>query len=365
MKLGFQHIGAVGIPLRSLFASLGVEVVQADAPNRRSAQAGVALAPETVCLPFKITLGDLVQCLELGADTLALLGSGDWSCRFGYYGRVQHHILVRRGYRFRPLFISVDNAAGIFNVVFALCGRKWTVLVYRLTRGIVLAMYKSTLVERIEREARLLRPFELRRGDTSAAMNTLLTRVDSERSPTRLVGMRRHIRAQFRAIPRDRSRQCIRVAIVGESYCVIEPYVNFNLIEFLGRHGVIAEPFLTAHRWLFRHALKLEARAECTKRRAVALARPFWAFCAGGEERIGIGWLVDAACREVDGAIHLMPFGCMAETAALPVYQTISRTYGIPLLSISLDEHSGPEGFYTRIEAFIDLIVLRRRESDA
>ncbi|GFP22301.1 hypothetical protein HKBW3S06_01528, partial [Candidatus Hakubella thermalkaliphila] len=38
----------------------------------------------------------------------------------------------------------------------------------------------------------------------------------------------------------------------------------------------------------------------------------------------------------------------------------VSRDYNIPVLNISLDEHSGEAGFLTRVEAFIDLLERRR-----
>ena len=132
--------------------------------------------------------------------------------------------------------------------------------------------------------------------------------------------------------------------------------LNFNIIEYLGHSGVFAEPFLTSHRWLFRHALRIDPNRELKCKRAKKDAEPYWACGTGGEDQVSIGHALGAAGRGYDGIIHLMPFGCMPETAALPVLESVSKKGGLPLLNISLDEHSGQAGVATRIEAFIDLL---------
>lgn len=95
--------------------------------------------------------------------------------------------------------------------------------------------------------------------------------------------LRPKITNEFSKIIQKSKFQPLRIIIVGESYCVIEPCVNFELIEFLGEQGVWTEPFLTAHRWLFRHALKINADENFSKKRAIKLAQPYWAYVIGGE----------------------------------------------------------------------------------
>lgn len=175
-----------------------------------------------------------------------------------------------------------------------------------------------------------------------------------------LMRMKRKITQEFNEIPTTNGHQPLRIYLVGESYCVIEPFVNFDIIEYLGTHRCFVEPFLTAHRWLFAHALRIDENRNLPRQKAKALARPIWEYNVGGEDQLSIGHSVNAARTGFDGIIHLMPFSCMPETAALPVFEKVSRLYNIPLLNISLDEHTSPTGITTRIEAFIDLLMQRR-----
>jgi predicted nucleotide-binding protein (sugar kinase/HSP70/actin superfamily) len=172
--------------------------------------------------------------------------------------------------------------------------------------------------------------------------------------------MKKQIQEDFSAVEKRDSFRPLKIVLVGESYCVIEPYVNFQIAEHLGNMGVYVEPFLTAHRWLFYHSMRINEDHNLSRRKAKAMAQPFWGHNAGGEDQLSIAYTINAAKTGFDGVIHLMPFSCMPETAALPVFERISKLYDIPFLNLSLDEHTSPTGLRTRIEAFTDLLSHRR-----
>ncbi|UCC12758.1 MAG: hypothetical protein JSW02_04320 [candidate division WOR-3 bacterium] len=362
MKVGFQHMGNLSITLRALLESLGCEVVLAPRPNKHTATIGTRHAPEMVCLPFKITLGDMFGCLENGADTLAFIGGGDWSCRFGYYGRIQCSILSGCGFQFRKIFVGPRDVKSIASTIHKLNNMSWTMSIKNALRGAAIAYHKSKLVELIETLARQTRPIAHNPAMVSKLEHDFLMDIDRSTRISTLIALKRRVRNAFNDIQTGRKEKILRIMLVGESYCVVEPFVNFSIIEQLGNRQVYVEPFLTAHRWLFSHLLRKEENTYLSKKHAQKMAQPVWRYGTGGEDQVSIGHLMYAAEHDYDGIIHLMPFGCMPETAALPVFERLSKYYHIPFLNFSLDEHSGPEGFYTRIEAFLDCLRLRSDE---
>ena len=365
MKVGFQHMGNLCITLRSLLEHLGCEVVLASRPNTHTATIGTRYAPEMVCLPFKITLGDMFGCLENGADTLAFIGGGDWSCRFGYYGRIQCSILAGCGFRFRKIFIGPRDVRSIASTLHKLNHMSWTTCLKNAVRGAAIAYHKSKLVELTETLARQTRPVAQNPAMVSRLERDFLMDIDRAARISTLTSLKHRARDAFNGIQTDTKTKILRIMLVGESYCVVEPFVNFNIIEHLGCRQVYVEPFLTAHRWLFTHLLRKEENRYLSRKRAKQLARPFWQYITGGEDQLSIGHLIYAAEHKYDGIIQLMPFGCMPETAALPVFERLSKHYRIPFLNFSLDEHSGREGFYTRIEAFLDCLRVRSNKKVA
>ena len=68
--------------------------------------------------------------------------------------------------------------------------------------------------------------------------------------------------------------------------------------------------------------------------------------------------------RKYDGIIHIKPFGCTPEITAIPIIQKICEQKQMPIIFFSYDEESGTEGIKTRLEAFQDLITIRRENEE-
>ena len=63
-----------------------------------------------------------------------------------------------------------------------------------------------------------------------------------------------------------------------------------------------------------------------------------------------------------DGLIHIKPFGCMPEVNAMPILQKISKDYKIPILYFSFDSQTSETGVKTRLEAFYDMLIMKKGE---
>lgn len=356
MKVAFPIMGKIYLPLRAILQTLGCEVIIPSGPNRTTLELGARLSPELMCIPFKITLGNLIRALEMGADTIAHVG-GSWSCRFGYYSRLHKDILNRLGFSFTPIVLRRDELSLIYQKIYALNENRLFRTISKSVKALLVGWYKSNLLELAEAKARFYRAYEIRKGSADELLTIYYQRIDETFSLSKLRKMRQSIIADFNRLSADFTRQPLRIKIVGESYCVVEPFVNFNLIARLGTMGVLVEPFLTAHRWLGFHSLRLGKSDLITIRK---IAKPYWRYCVGGEDDNSIGHTILAARQGFDGVIHLHPFACMPATVAQPVLAKISREYDIPLLSLSLDEHTQEVSFYNRIESFIALLERRK-----
>ena len=61
-----------------------------------------------------------------------------------------------------------------------------------------------------------------------------------------------------------------------------------------------------------------------------------------------------------DGIIHLKSSGCTPEIDCMPVLQRLSSDYRIPILYLSYDSQTSDTGLDTRLEAFYDMIAMRK-----
>jgi predicted nucleotide-binding protein (sugar kinase/HSP70/actin superfamily) len=58
--------------------------------------------------------------------------------------------------------------------------------------------------------------------------------------------------------------------------------------------------------------------------------------------------------------VQLAPFSCIPEIGAKSLVPQLSKEYGIPVLTLFIDEQTGAAGVQTRLEAFVDLMEQRR-----
>ena len=74
MRVGIPHFGNVYISVKAMAQRLGAtdkDLIIPPPMTQRTLGLGVKYSPAEACLPYKLTLGNLIEACELGADTLA------------------------------------------------------------------------------------------------------------------------------------------------------------------------------------------------------------------------------------------------------------------------------------------------------
>ena len=68
---------------------------------------------------------------------------------------------------------------------------------------------------------------------------------------------------------------------------------------------------------------------------------------------------------EIDGMICVTSFGCGVDSVVNDLIERrIRKEYQIPIIIMTIDEHSGEAGFNTRLEAFVDMLQWRRENEN-
>ena len=73
---------------------------------------------------------------------------------------------------------------------------------------------------------------------------------------------------------------------------------------------------------------------------------------------------LEFAKKKYDGVIHVKSSGCTPEIDAMPVLQNISSDHKIPILYFSFDTQTSDTGIQTRLEAFYDMIIMRKEKDN-
>ncbi len=356
MKATFPYMGNIYIPLSTLLKNLDIEPVIPPPPDKETLSLGTKYSPELMCIPFKLTLGNLIKALEMGADTI-IHCSGFWSCRYGYYPYLHHQILKERGYKFEYIILKKEEWQNIYFILKKIYKKDYKVI-NKFIKAIIKTYYKSKIMEELERKAMEIRPKEKKKGITTKVLNKYLKKLYEEDNIFKMEKIKkRGIEELANLTDKKKENSFIpKIKIVGEAFCVVEPYVNFRIIEKLGELGFHADPFLTAHSWLGFHSIRL---GNNIYKKVRELAKEYWQYNVGGEDTNTIGHSLLAIKEGYMGIIHLHPFGCMPQTMASGILEKISKEYNIPILDISLDEHTAENLIDTRLSAFCEIIKKR------
>lgn len=359
MKVTMPNFGNLtSIAGKALFSNLGHEVILPPPNTKRTLDLGVRYAPEYCCLPLKIVLGNFIEALENGADTIIM--AGGWGpCRFGYYAEIQRMILKSLGYKFEMISVEAPrgNFIRVLNQFNRLRNKKSLSSFIKVFK---LAWAKVVAIEELEKEALKARPRENIKGESSQILKKGLSLIDSTNSIEEIEKIKQKTLRDYNKIIKDNeNKDIIKIKLVGEFYVALEPFVNHNIEEKLGYLGVEVERGVSAQPWItsFLNYFKIGNKQEDIIEKA---AKPYLAQSVGGEGQPTIGHIVLASEKGMDGAIQVVPFTCMPEIVAETVSKKVSEDLDFPVLTLIYDEQTGEEGLVTRLDAFVDLLKMKK-----
>ncbi|MGE5552639.1 MAG: acyl-CoA dehydratase activase-related protein [Betaproteobacteria bacterium] len=352
-------MGTLYVPVETLLLDLGAEVVVPPPCTQRTLELGTRIAPEGACLPLKVGLGNFLEASEQGAEAVVMAG-GSGPCRFGYYAQVQREVLQALGCDLEMIVLEPPqgNLRLLLDTV-----RRWipSFTLRRFGRAFQLAWTKVLAIDGVERAVQATRAVEAQSGLADAIFNRFLQACRQADSPQRVRTLEAAAIEELEALPR-RAGPVLRVGVVGEIYTVLEPFVNLHTERRLGRLGVRVVRRLFLGDWIKEHLFRFRLREE--RRRLAELAGPHLNYFVGGHGLETVAHSVEFAREGVDGVVQLAPLTCMPEIVAETVLPEVSETYGLPTLTVFLDEHTGEAGLQTRLEAFVDLLSGRAARVD-
>lgn len=357
MRVGIPHLGNLHIPLKAMFHRLDVDLVMPPVNSQRTLSLGARHSPEGLCIPFKMTLGNLIEAAEQGADTMLMPG-GYGICRLGYYTRVQEQVLRNLGYDIRiiELGVSEHKFRGLLDIIRQVSNGA---PLPRILSSIWFALAKLSSLDKLEQAAQRMRPVETVRGTANRLYAAGIDAIDRADDYGTLKRTRRDFISRINGIERGAERPLI-VGVTGEFYVVLEPFSSFDIERELGKLGVEVRRTTFMSEWT-RFSLFLNPFGVNEKSRIHKAALPYLKRDIGGDGWESVGEKVLHA-GNYDGLIHLAPFTCMPEIIAENIMPSTREQ--IPVLTILCDEQIAKAGILTRLEAFVDLLERRRRVRD-
>ncbi|MEG2322628.1 MAG: 2-hydroxyacyl-CoA dehydratase family protein, partial [Bacilli bacterium] len=196
--------------------------------------------------------------------------------------------------------------------------------------------------------------FEVTKNSFEKLLKKMLTAFSKVNNPFSLHILYKKYFKLFKKIKINKPLNCLKVGIVGELYTLMEPFSNYYLEKQLASFNIEVKRFTNVNYLLFTNKKVV--------RTSMAKAKEYMKYKMGADASTNIYWTKYLCCHHYDGIIHIKSTFCTPEIGIMPIINLICSKYNVPLIHFSFDANTSEVGLKTRIEAFYDMIEMRRKK---
>ena len=349
MRIAFPHVGNYYVPASFLFSHIiDCEVISAPRITQRTIDLGVKYSPEFVCTPFKYTLGTLLECAK-DADVLVQLGGG---CRYGYYHELQRQIISDLGYKVKFINLISAGRADAFRICRCLKEIDPKFSRFKAMYYLFITFFMLRYMDKVDDYIRTNVGFEVDSGLMEKYNSEMLKEFSGVRGYFSLRRVYKKYFKLIRGVKVDIPSNVVRIGVIGELYTVMEPFSNYFLEKSLASFGMSVTRFTNASYLLFgksRFVNKYIRRC------------PYVKYRMGADATDNIIRAYHMCRKGYDGIIHIKSSFCTPEIGAMGIINKVCKDYDVPVMFFSFDANTSRVGLQTRLEAFNDMIEMRRK----
>jgi len=383
-KLWIPRMTYVGARMMAaVFRSVGIDADVTPESNEQTLDLGGLYTSGDECYPEKVTIGDFMRIIHSkdfdSRRTAFFMPIAEGPCRFGQYAPYLKRVLADMGLEEIPVIspTSKNSYDGLANHAPDMIRRLWIGLV----AGDIL---RKMLLK--------IRPYETQPGRTDAVYQqgidlaaAVMERPDLPygKRLARLVDALTEARDSFRAIPARYAKDRLLIGVVGEIFCRLNRFSNYDAVRKIEAHGGEAwlsdvTEWVWYTNWSQKTLLKRDGKTislemlaavvknAVQKRDEAKLLAPFaedftgyeephhlyeevlkpgWPYLpadgALGEMSLSVGKSVYLYNKGVDGIIDISPFSCMNGIVSEAVYHALARDHDdIPIRNFYFDASS-------------------------
>ena len=350
-KVGFPHIGNYYVPATYLFSKiLHSSIISAPRISQKTIDLGVKYSPSFVCTPFKYTLGTILEVIEEGADCVVQLGGG---CRYGYYHELQRTIISDLGYDVKFINLVIAGKASIFRVYRELKKIDKHFHKIKSLYYLFITMKMVKYMELVDDYIRQYVGFEVNDGEMEKLNEDMLKEFSSIKGYFDLKSVYKKYNSLIRGVKVDIPRRVTRVGIIGELYTIMEPFSNYFIEKSLASFNMSIKRYTNA-------SYLLTGKGKFIKHNIKKYSK-YVKYRMGADATDNIIRAVDMCRDGFDGIIHIKSSFCTPEIGSMGIINKVCSEYNVPVLFFSFDSNTSRVGLQTRLEAFNDMIEMRKK----
>ncbi|HHW68835.1 MAG TPA: hypothetical protein GX747_00650, partial [Tenericutes bacterium] len=148
-------------------------------------------------------------------------------------------------------------------------------------------------------------------------------------------------------------KNVLKVGIIGELYTIMEPFSNYFIEDTLASYNI------EVHRYTNADYLLFKKRKEVKK--FLNYASEYIKYPMGADAADNIARCKYMGENKFDGIIHIKSSFCTPEIGAMPIISKVCKDYDVPVIFMSFDSNTSEVGIKTRLEAFYDMLEMRKQ----
>ncbi len=388
--------------MAAVFRANGVDAAVTPPSDEKTLELGGLYSSGEECYPEKVTLGDflkIIRAKDFDPDKTAFfMPTAEGPCRFGQYGPYLRQVLDEMGYPTVPIIspTSKNSYDGL--------GDHARDMIRQLWRGMVSAdVLRKMLLK--------TRPYETVKGAADQAYTKSMELLEGVLQAPGLGARARMSALQealadcrdlFRAVPARYTRDRPLIGVVGEIFCRLNTFSNYDAVRKIEAHGGEAwlsdvTEWVWYTNWSQKSLLRRDGKTwtlemlgalvknEVQKRDEHKLLDPFAEDLAGyeephdlyeqvlkpgwpylpadgalGEMALSVGKSVYLYNKGADGIIDISPFSCMNGIVSEAVYHALAKDHDdIPVRNFYFDASSS--NMERDLDIFMELAASYRK----
>ncbi len=329
---------------------MDAEFVELPPPTKQTIELGARYSSDYVCTPFKHMVGDYIELLEAGANVLIQVTG---PCRLGYYGEMQETILRDMGYDFDMLNFATVTELPAINYI-RICREKINphLSLVRGLRNMLALINMIELMDEANDYYLANAGFEIEHGAFKRTRDEYFEALRHVTCGKEIKEVHRTTMEKYKAIPVNRPEHPIRIGLVGEYYTALVPHSNFDVEQKFIDMGV------EVHRMLNLTHRNVHYNEKALRN----VVSDYVQYDMGPTSSLTLAAAYQYAKDGFDGIVHMKSAGCTPEIDCVPILQRIGNDMHVPVLSLSYDTQTSDAGLDTRLEAFYDMVAMRKEK---
>ncbi len=352
--ISFPRLGDYEIPISYLLRKLTKHKIMVAPPiTKNTIELGSKYSPDFACVPFKYNLGNFIEALDNGATILMQAGGG---CRYGYYAEIQEQILKDLGYHFEFITLTSTDKVTVSYAYKIFKHLNPSLNFFKFAHYFLMTFLMIIYMDKIDHYIRGNIGFEIQTGSFENLKKKMHKSFSKTNHFVTLTYQYFKYKKAFRELPLKSKENSLKIGIIGELYTSMEPFSSYFLEKQLAKMNIEVKRFTN-----LTYLLLVKSRKTKKMLREVSKYCTYTLGADGLDNVYRAKYLIE---HNFDGIVHIKPFGCTPEIGAIPIINKVCQDERMPIIYFSFDNQTSLEGIKTRLEAFYDMLVMKKEKKD-